>query len=98
MHDLQRVLGTLGHFRIPTVICINKADLYPQGTKEIYEFAETQGIKVVGEIPFDESIPLSMLKGVPIQVLYPESPAAIAIHEIWQQTVSKLIQYEKQNE
>ena len=97
MHDLQRVLGTLRHFRIPTVICINKADLYPQGTQEIYEFAETQGIEVVGGIPFDESIPLSMLQGVPIQVLYPESPAARAIHKIWHQTVNKLFQYEKQN-
>jgi MinD superfamily P-loop ATPase len=97
MHDLKRVLGTLQHFRIPTVICINKADLYPQGTEEIHLFAETQGIEVVGEIPFDERIPLSMLQGVPIQVLFPDSPAARAIHEIWHKIDRKLIQYEKQN-
>jgi MinD superfamily P-loop ATPase len=98
MHDLQRVLGTLKHFRIPTVICINKADLYPQGTEEIHNFAETQGIEVVGEIPFDESIPHSMLQGVPIQAVYPESTAAKAIHLIWEKVVVRLMQNGKENE
>ena len=95
MHDLKRVLGTLQHFKIPTVLCINKSDLYPQGTQEIHDFATAQGIEIVGEIPFDESIPKSMLQGVPIQTLYPDTHAAQAIHEIWKQTVDKLIQNEK---
>ncbi len=94
IHDLQRVLGTLQHFKVPTVLCINKADLYPEGTEEIKRFAKDQGIEVVGEIPFDTSIPNAMLQGQPINGLYPDSAAATAIHKIWQRTMEKLIENE----
>ena len=90
LHDLQRVFGTLSHFKIPTLLCINKADLYPEGTQEIRLFAQEQGIEVVGEIPFDENIPLAMLKGVPIQVFNDVSPSATEIHHIWCAVVKKL--------
>ena len=30
-HDLKRILGTLQHFRVPAAICINKADISPEG-------------------------------------------------------------------
>ena len=45
LHDLKRVLETLNHFRVPTVICINKADLYLEGTRQIKEFAALKALK-----------------------------------------------------
>ena len=94
LHDLQRVLGTLQHFKIPTMICINKADLYPQGTQEIHAYAELQGVQVIGEIPFDESIPQAMINGEAITERYPQSPAAIAIQKIWDEVLAKFIKEE----
>ena len=94
LHDLQRVLGTLQHFKIPTIICINKADLYPQGTEEIKAYAQEHGIEIIGEIPFDESIPKSMINGVSITELYPDSPAAIAIEKIWDEVLMQFIKEE----
>ncbi len=35
IHDLKRVLQTTTHFRIPALVVINKADIYPQGAAEI---------------------------------------------------------------
>jgi len=91
LHDLKRVLETLSHFRVPTVICINKADLYLEGTRQIKEFAVSKGIEVLGEIPFDEHILDAMLQGAPVTALYVESPASYAINQIWEQLYTKFL-------
>jgi MinD superfamily P-loop ATPase len=91
LHDLKRVLETLSHFRVPTVICINKADLYLEGTRQIKEFAALKGIEVLGEIPFDEHILDAMLQGAPVTALYVESPASHAINQIWEQLYTKFL-------
>jgi MinD superfamily P-loop ATPase len=90
IHDLKRVLGTLRHFHIPTIICINKADIYLEGTKNIYQFAAAEGIEVVGEIPYDENIALAMIAGEPVTKKFAESSAALSIHSIWQKTMHLL--------
>jgi MinD superfamily P-loop ATPase len=89
-HDLMRVLSTLQHFHIPTAICINKADIYPEGTKKIRKFTDAEGIKLVGEIPYDENIPKAMIEGQPVTLKFPGSPAAISFQKIWQETTQLL--------
>lgn len=91
LHDLKRVLGTLQHFRVPSVICINKADIYPQGARQIVEYANEQGIEILEQIPFDEQIPQAMLQGVPITKVFPDSPAAHSILKIWESILPRLI-------
>ncbi len=95
IHDLKRVLSTLQHFRIPPTICINKSDIYPEGTELIREYAKTEGITIVGEIPYDENIPRAMIKGRPITLDSPESPAALSIQRIWKNTMEILSNQEK---
>jgi MinD superfamily P-loop ATPase len=90
LHDLKRILGTLQHFRVPSVICINKADIYPQGSGQIREFATEQGTEILGEIPFDEHVSQAMLLGAPITKIFPESPAAQSIRLIWEKVLEKL--------
>jgi MinD superfamily P-loop ATPase len=91
LHDLKRALGTLQHFRIPSVICINKADLYPAGTRQIRKFAREQFIDVFGEIPFDEYVHQAMLLGIPITATFPASPAAQSIRSILDAVVDRLL-------
>ncbi len=83
IHDLQRIIETLQHFKVPALICINKADLYPEGTHQIRELAEESGIAVAGEIPFDRDIPRAMVLAQPVTVFTPDGPAARAIQQIW---------------
>jgi MinD superfamily P-loop ATPase len=94
LHDLKRVLGTLRHFRVPAMICINKADIYPEGTRAIREFAAAEGIDLVGEIPYDENIPRAMIQGRPTTFSFPTSPSALAIETVWKKTI-RLLQLQK---
>ncbi|NMB56173.1 MAG: 4Fe-4S binding protein [Leptolinea sp.] len=83
IHDLKRILSTLTHFQIPAKICINKADIYPAGTEEIRKYAHANGYEVIGEIPYDESIPKAMLEGKPVNEFLPEAEASLALEKIW---------------
>jgi MinD superfamily P-loop ATPase len=83
IHDLERIIQTLAHFKIPIVICINKSDIYPQGTKEIIELARHYGHSIIGEIPFDKSIPKAMVQTLPITKFDPHNPASIMVQKIW---------------
>lgn len=91
LHDLKRVLETLKHFRVPTVICINKADLYLEGTRQIREFAASKNIEIFGEIPFDENIVDAMLKGSPVTALFANSPASHALTQTWNKLYAKFL-------
>jgi len=91
LHDLKRIYSTLHHFHIPTAICINKADLYPQGVTDIYQFAHQEDIHVLGEIPFDEHIPISMVREMPVTCAFENSSAAISIRSIFEKITEILI-------
>lgn len=54
-HDLGRVADLTARFGIRTLLCINKADINPQMTARITEEAHKRGIKMVGEIPYDDA-------------------------------------------
>ncbi|MDI6451509.1 ATP-binding protein [Anaerobaca lacustris] len=54
-HDLGRVADLTASFGIRTLLCINKADINPQMTARITEEAHKRGIKMVGEIPYDDA-------------------------------------------
>jgi MinD superfamily P-loop ATPase len=82
-HDLERIIQTLNHFNIPVLICINKADLYPEGTRAITQFAESNGYGIAGKIPFDDTVPHSIVNAQPVSVFAPENQVSLAIGRIW---------------
>ncbi len=83
IHDMQRILDTAAHFNLSAVVCINKADLYPQGTRLIAEYCQEQNLEIIGSIPFDEAVTHAMMKGQPVTIAHPKSPASQAIRSIW---------------
>lgn len=90
LHDLKRVLGVLQHFNVDALICINKTDLYPEGTYQIKQFATEKNINIVGEIPFDDHIPKAMVMANPVTSIFPECNAAIAIKQVWRNVLIHL--------
>jgi len=90
VHDMQRVLETTDHFGVPALVCINKADLYPEGAEEIEAYCHENGIQVVGKIPFDPVVTEAMVQGKPITVYRPDSDASRAIKDIWLQVLDRL--------
>lgn len=91
IHDMERVLATAAHFRVPTLVCINKADIYPAGAAEIEAYCRERGIEVIGRIPFDAAVTEAMVQGQPVTAYRPDSPAGRALRQVWQRVVGRLL-------
>jgi MinD superfamily P-loop ATPase len=89
VHDLERVLGTTEYFGLRALVCINKADLHPEGTAAIEAFCCERGIEVVGHIPFDTVVTQAMVQGVPVTA-YGDGPVVQALRIIWDQLLVAL--------
>ena len=94
VHDMQRALQTVQHFGVRALVCVNKADLYPEGTREIESFCRDNGIEAVGRIPFDLTVTTAMVQGEPVTAFRPETPASVAISAIWNRITASLLEKE----
>ena len=83
MHDLERVYELCKHFRIPTYLCVNKADLNTENTQKIRAFGEKKRVQWLGEIPYDASVTKAMIQTMPV-VCMEGSSAGKAILTIWE--------------
>ncbi len=90
VHDLRRILQTTAHFRIPALVVVNKADIYPQGAAEIEAICAEQGIGLIGQIPFDPTVTEAMLNGEPVTAYRAEAPSSQALAAIWQNVAARL--------
>ncbi len=84
IHDLSRILGTVRHFGITPAVCINRSDINLDKTNEIEAFCRAENITLLGRIPYDDSVTISMSKGMPVTAYDPETPASISIRGIWE--------------
>lgn len=91
VHDMRRVLETTQHFGVESLVCINKADLYPKGADEIAAFCGEGGIEVIGEIPFDLTITKAMIQGQSVTEFDPSSPASKALQIIWSEVIDRIM-------
>jgi MinD superfamily P-loop ATPase len=91
IHDLRRILMTTSHFRIPTLVVINKADIYPQGADEIEVICAELGIEMAGQIPFDPTVAEAMMNSEPVTAYRADAPSSRALAAIWQIVSGSLI-------
>ena len=61
--DLQRAVAVADHFRVPTGIIINKADINPEIASRIEEYAAATGRDVLGRICYDPAFTRAQLSG-----------------------------------
>jgi MinD superfamily P-loop ATPase len=90
IHDMERVLQTTEHFRIKSLVCINKADIYPPGAAQIEAYCRAHGIEMMGHIPFDAMVTEAMVHGEPVTAYCPAAPASQAMRDIWQRVAAHL--------
>ena len=90
IHDMQRALEMAAHFRVPALVCINKASVYPAGAAQIAGYCRQNEIDLVGQIPFDRSVTDAMVRGEPVTACRPDAPASRALVEIWRQVGARL--------
>ncbi len=90
IHDMERVLATTAHFRVPALVCINKADIYPKGAAQIEAYCQEHDIEVIGRIPFDATVTAAMVQGQPITAFAPAAPASQALGAIWRRLAARI--------
>ena len=94
MHDLERVLGVCRHFGVPVLVCINKYDLNEENTRQIEDNCLSQGVQIVGKVPFDNVVTESIVQGVPL-VEYSKGRVTQEIARMWHNLSTMLRNGEK---
>lgn len=82
IHDLKRILQTAHHFRIPAVVCINKADVNPKRAAEIRAFCRDNDIPVAAEIPYDDVVTRAMIQGSAVTE-FADGPVSVQLDVVW---------------
>jgi MinD superfamily P-loop ATPase len=56
IHDLERVLKLAEHFKIPSMVCINKFDINFENTHRIASYCRKNGSGIIGQIPYEPRV------------------------------------------
>lgn len=90
IHDLERVLQLLGHFKVTPFVCVNMHDINVENTERIVAFCRENGVEVVGRLSFSPKVTEAMVNGKTIVEYSPQSVVAKEIVDTWQ-TLSKAL-------
>ena len=82
LHDLERVERLCRHFRTPTAVLINKADLNPAYLSAIRSLCSTQGMPLVGQLPHDPAVVEAMVRGEAVTE-GPATPFGDEVRQVW---------------
>jgi MinD superfamily P-loop ATPase len=85
LHDMKRVVQLARGFRVPVMVCINKYDLNPVQGEQMIQTIKDQGLRYLGNIPYDPSFTRAMIERKTIMEFAPRSEAAKAVENIWEQ-------------
>ena len=81
--DLKRVLDVADHFRIKSLVTVNKYDLNRDMADKIEEYCRSRGVEVVGRIPYDRAVTDAMIREKAV-VEMENSAAAVEIKRVWE--------------
>ena len=56
IHDLERILKLSDHFKIPSMVCVNKFDINLGNTAQIASHCKKNGSRLIGEIPYEPRV------------------------------------------
>ena len=83
IHDLERILATTQHFRVPAAVIINKYDINAAQADVIAEFCASHDIPLLGRLPFDTVVTEAMVQGQPVTAAS-DGEISQKLHEVWQ--------------
>ncbi len=89
IHDLERVISVCRHFKVPPLVCINRADLDKQNNLRIKEYCQNQSIPLAGEIPYDRVFTEAAVKKLPV-VEYSQGSVAQQITGVWNKILQEI--------
>jgi MinD superfamily P-loop ATPase len=91
IHDLERILKLSDHFKIPSMVCINKFDINMENTQRITSYCESNGSRLIGKIPYEPKVVEALVQRKTIMD-YPCNEVQSILHKMWEQVESLLMQ------
>jgi len=83
-HDLDRVSDLTRHFGIPSMVCINKADLNPEVADRIEEKTRKTGLGFAGRLSYDPAFTEAQIEKKSV-VEKGDGRAAGELREVWRE-------------
>ncbi|MBN2014959.1 MAG: 4Fe-4S binding protein [Candidatus Altiarchaeota archaeon] len=83
IHDLERILDVANHFKVRSVVCVNKYDINKENTNRIEDFCRKKWVEVAGRIPYDPVVTKAMIAGKTL-IEFSDGKASIDIKKIWE--------------
>lgn len=91
--DLKRIVKTAYSFGVKIGVCVNKADLSEEKTKEIADYCEEENLFFLGTIPYDSQVSKAVNDGKSLDKV--PCKAREALFEIYQKVIDILFEEEK---
>lgn len=85
IHDLERIIKVIKHFKIPGVVVINKHDINKANSSLIEYICNKNKIKCISKIPYSEDVIKALNEGKIIVQAYPRSVVTKEITKIWKE-------------
>ncbi|MBN1413886.1 MAG: 4Fe-4S binding protein [Bacteroidales bacterium] len=89
-HDLQRLIEMIGRFRTPVQVIINKYDLNEDMTSTIETRLKSEGIPILGKIPYDDAMVYALLDSKTMIEAEPQGTITNELKKIWN-TITSII-------
>lgn len=89
IHDLERILKLSDHFKIPSMVCINKFDLNLENSNKISSYCEKNGSHLIGKIPYEPKVVEALVQRKTIMD-YPCGEVQEAVGKMWEEIDSFL--------
>lgn len=89
IHDMKRVVELANHFRIKSMVCINKSDLNPDNVKEIEKYCDENRVDVIARIPYDVDFTRAQIEAKSI-VEYSDGASSTIVKKMWEAILSEL--------
>lgn len=65
-HDLGRAVELCWHFQIKPLVCLNKYDLWPEGSRQVEAYCREQGLIIAGRMPWCDSVHAAAQSGTTV--------------------------------
>ncbi len=83
IHDMERVMAVVAHFKVSAGVVINKSDINPDNSRKIREWCRQRKLDLLAEIPFSKKVVDSVVQACPYPQLYKDRISDI-IGSIWE--------------
>jgi MinD superfamily P-loop ATPase len=91
IHDLERILTLCDHFKIPSMVCVNKFDINLGNTAQIASYCKKNGARLIGEIPYEPRVVEALVQRKTVMD-YPCNEVQGIVHGMWEEVERTLRQ------